>query len=65
MDADDGWCSYRVPKFHTFLMWLLRAGTAVVGYGLYEIQTRDVGLTESKSRIQLLTLNLGTDSHHL
>jgi len=32
-------------------MWALRLGTVVVGVGIYEFETNDVGLTEGVKRI--------------
>uniref|UniRef100_Q5G5B2 Succinate dehydrogenase [ubiquinone] cytochrome b small subunit n=1 Tax=Pyricularia grisea TaxID=148305 RepID=Q5G5B2_PYRGI len=41
----------RVPKSRKAAMWLLNLATAVVGVGLYEFETNDVGLTEGVRRI--------------
>ncbi|KAL2039271.1 hypothetical protein N7G274_007939 [Stereocaulon virgatum] len=41
----------RVPKTRALFMWALRAGTLLVGVGLYEFETNDVGLTEAIKRI--------------
>jgi len=41
----------RVPKTRALFWWGLRAGTVLVGVGLYEFETNDVGLTEAIKRI--------------
>jgi len=41
----------RVPRFHSFLVWLLRGGTILAGVGLYEFETNDVGLTGAVAKI--------------
>ncbi|MCJ1485084.1 membrane anchor subunit of succinate dehydrogenase, Sdh4 [Schaereria dolodes] len=41
----------RVPKTRKFLDWTLRAATVLVGVGLYEFETNDVGVTEAIKRI--------------
>ncbi|EAU34304.1 succinate dehydrogenase cytochrome b small subunit, mitochondrial precursor [Aspergillus terreus NIH2624] len=41
----------RVPKFRTFLNWLLRAFTLTTAVGLYEFETNDVGVTEAIKRV--------------
>jgi succinate dehydrogenase (ubiquinone) membrane anchor subunit len=41
----------RVPKTRALFWWGLRAATVVVGIGLYEFETNDVGLTEGIKRI--------------
>ncbi|KAJ5091252.1 hypothetical protein NUU61_006122 [Penicillium alfredii] len=41
----------RVPKFSSFLHWLLRGFTLTTAVGLYEFETNDVGLTEGLRRI--------------
>jgi succinate dehydrogenase (ubiquinone) membrane anchor subunit len=41
----------RFPKSGMALNWALRAATVVVGVGLYEFETNDVGLTEAIKRI--------------
>lgn len=42
---------YRMPGIHKAVMWLLNAVTLLVGVGLYEFETNDVGLTEALKRI--------------
>ncbi|KAL7620190.1 membrane anchor subunit of succinate dehydrogenase, Sdh4 [Parahypoxylon ruwenzoriense] len=39
------------PKARKLTMWLLNAATALVGVGLYEFETNDVGLTEAIKRV--------------
>ncbi|BCS26201.1 CybS family protein [Aspergillus puulaauensis] len=41
----------RVPKTASFLNWLLRGFTLTTAVGLYELETNDVGLTETVKRI--------------
>ncbi|GKZ33729.1 membrane anchor subunit of succinate dehydrogenase, Sdh4 [Aspergillus brasiliensis] len=41
----------RVPKTHTFMIWLLRAFTLSTAVGLYEFETNDVGVTEALRRV--------------
>ncbi|KAL6237807.1 hypothetical protein BDW75DRAFT_61727 [Aspergillus navahoensis] len=41
----------RVPKTSTFLNWLLRGFTLTTAVGLYELETNDVGLTETIKRV--------------
>ena len=41
----------RLPKTRKLFWWGLRAATLVVGVGLYEFETNDVGLTEATKRI--------------
>ncbi|KAI0106904.1 CybS-domain-containing protein [Daldinia grandis] len=41
----------RYPKSRKAAMWLLNAATALVGVGLYEFETNDVGLTEAVKRV--------------
>jgi succinate dehydrogenase (ubiquinone) membrane anchor subunit len=41
----------RLPKTRVFFEWTLRAVTVLVGVGLYEFETNDVGLTEGIKRI--------------
>ncbi|KAI2622441.1 CybS-domain-containing protein [Hypoxylon sp. NC1633] len=41
----------RFPKSRKAAMWLLNAATALVGIGLYEFETNDVGLTEAVKRV--------------
>lgn len=41
----------RVPKTRALFWWGLRAATLMVGVGLYEFETNDVGLTEAIKRI--------------
>lgn len=41
----------RVPKTRFLFNWGLRAATVLVGVGLYEFETNDVGLTEAVKRI--------------
>jgi succinate dehydrogenase (ubiquinone) membrane anchor subunit len=43
--------SKRVPKTRKGLMWGLNAATFLVGVGLYEFETNDVGVTEAIKRI--------------
>jgi succinate dehydrogenase (ubiquinone) membrane anchor subunit len=41
----------RLPKTRKFFEWLLKAATVLVGVGLYEFETNDVGLTEAIKRV--------------
>ncbi len=41
----------RVPKTRALFWWGLRAATVLVGVGIYEFETNDVGLTEVIQRI--------------
>jgi succinate dehydrogenase (ubiquinone) membrane anchor subunit len=41
----------RLPKTRVVFWWGLRAATVLVGVGLYEFETNDVGLTEAIKRI--------------
>ena len=41
----------RYPKARKFSMWTLNAVTVLVGIGLYEFETNDVGLTETIKRV--------------
>ncbi|KAI1392954.1 CybS-domain-containing protein [Hypoxylon trugodes] len=41
----------RFPKSRKASMWLLNAVTALVGVGLYEFETNDVGVTEAVKRV--------------
>jgi len=41
----------RVPKTRALFNWGLRLATVVVGVGLYEFETNDVGVTAAISRI--------------
>lgn len=41
----------RFPKARKFSMWALNAATVLVGIGLYEFETNDVGLTEAVKRV--------------
>ncbi|CAD6441986.1 97e6ab9e-87fa-4773-9ab6-d87fa38f0ac2 [Sclerotinia trifoliorum] len=41
----------RVPKTRALFWWGLRGATVLVGIGLYEFETNDVGLTEGIKRI--------------
>ncbi|PQE22712.1 succinate dehydrogenase subunit D protein [Rutstroemia sp. NJR-2017a BVV2] len=41
----------RIPKTRAAAWWGLRAATVLVGVGLYEFETNDVGLTEGIKRI--------------
>ncbi|KAI9868144.1 MAG: membrane anchor subunit of succinate dehydrogenase, Sdh4 [Trichoglossum hirsutum] len=41
----------RVPRTRKVFHWGLRAATLVVGVGLYEFETNDVGLTEAIKRV--------------
>jgi succinate dehydrogenase (ubiquinone) membrane anchor subunit len=43
--------SKRLPKTRLVFWWGLRAATVLVGVGLYEFETNDVGLTEGIKRI--------------
>ncbi|KAF1343947.1 CybS-domain-containing protein [Delphinella strobiligena] len=47
-DYFPGW---RVPKIRKALDWILKAATVLVGVGLYEFETNDVGLTEAIKRV--------------
>ncbi|KAH7374991.1 CybS-domain-containing protein [Plectosphaerella cucumerina] len=39
------------PRLRKFVMWSLNAATALVGLGLYEFETNDVGITEAIKRV--------------
>ncbi|KAF7537225.1 hypothetical protein G7054_g3896 [Neopestalotiopsis clavispora] len=41
----------RFPKSRKFSMWALNAATVLVGIGLYEFETNDVGVTEAIKRV--------------
>lgn len=41
----------RLPKTRVVFWWGLRAATVLVGVGLYEFETNDVGLTEAIKKI--------------
>ncbi|KAF2753152.1 mitochondrial succinate dehydrogenase cytochrome b560 subunit D [Pseudovirgaria hyperparasitica] len=41
----------RMPGVRKFFMWLLNAATVVVGIGLYEFETNDVGVTEAIKKL--------------
>jgi len=41
----------RVPKTRKTLEWVLKGATILVGVGLYEFETNDVGVTEAVKRI--------------
>ena len=41
----------RYPNLRRFSLWGLNAATLLVGIGLYEFETNDVGLTEAVKRI--------------
>lgn len=41
----------RLPKTRFVFWWGLRAATVLVGVGLYEFETNDVGVTEAIKRI--------------
>lgn len=41
----------RMPSIRRAVEWALRAATLLVGVGLYEFETNDVGLTEAIKRI--------------
>ncbi|KAI1414117.1 CybS-domain-containing protein [Hypoxylon sp. FL1857] len=41
----------KYPKSRKGSMWLLNAATVLVGVGLYEFETNDVGLTEAVKRV--------------
>lgn len=43
--------SKRLPKARFIFWWGLRLATVVVGVGLYEFETNDVGVTEAIKRI--------------
>ncbi|KAH9209686.1 CybS-domain-containing protein [Leptodontidium sp. 2 PMI_412] len=43
--------THRLPKTRKLAWWALRAGTVLVGVGLYEFETNDVGVTEALKRI--------------
>ena len=43
--------SKRLPKTRLVFWWGLRAATVLVGVGLYEFETNDVGLTEAIKKI--------------
>lgn len=43
--------TWQHPKWRTAFEWLLVLATGVVGVGLYEFETNDVGLTEAIKRI--------------
>lgn len=40
-----------MPGVQKALMWVLKAATVLVGVGLYEFETNDVGLTEAIRRV--------------
>ena len=41
----------RMPGIRTGFNWLLRFATIIVGVGLYEFETTDVGITQAVYRI--------------
>jgi len=41
----------KAPKLHSLFMWMLRAGTVLAGAGLYSLETNDVGLTATVTKI--------------
>ena len=41
----------RLPKTRKVFNWGLKLATVVVGVGLYEFETNDVGLTEAIKRV--------------
>lgn len=41
----------RLPKTRKAFEWLLKGATVLVGVGLYEFETNDVGLTEAVKRV--------------
>ena len=41
----------RLPGTRKAFEWLLRAATVLVGVGLYEFETNDVGVTETIKRV--------------
>ena len=41
----------RLPKTRVLFWWGLRAATVLVGVGLYEFETNDVGLTEAIKKV--------------
>lgn len=43
--------SKRLPRTRKLFWWGLNAGTVLVGVGLYEFETNDVGITEAIKRI--------------
>jgi succinate dehydrogenase (ubiquinone) membrane anchor subunit len=47
-DYIPGW---RLPKTKKVFWWGLRAATVMVGVGLYEFETNDVGVTEAIKRV--------------
>ncbi len=42
---------WRFPMARRLCMWALNAATALVGIGLYEFETNDVGMVEAGKRI--------------
>ncbi|GAB7349727.1 hypothetical protein MBLNU459_g0463t1 [Dothideomycetes sp. NU459] len=42
---------YRTPGIKKALMWVLKAATVLVGVGLYEFETNDVGVTAAIGKI--------------
>jgi succinate dehydrogenase (ubiquinone) membrane anchor subunit len=43
--------THRLPRTRLLFWWGLRLATVVVGVGLYEFETNDVGVTEAIKRI--------------
>jgi succinate dehydrogenase (ubiquinone) membrane anchor subunit len=43
--------THRIPKTRKLFDWGLKLATVVVGVGLYEFETNDVGLTEGIKRV--------------
>jgi succinate dehydrogenase (ubiquinone) membrane anchor subunit len=41
----------RIPGWRKLFAWGLNLGTVLVGIGLYEFETNDVGITEAVKRI--------------
>ena len=41
----------KYPKLRKAVMWSLNVATALVGLGLYEFETNDVGITEAIKRV--------------
>ena len=43
--------TWRLPRIRKLFWWGLNLATVVVGVGLYEFETNDVGVTEAVKRI--------------
>ena len=41
----------RLPKVRRLLVWSVNAATLLVGLGMYEFETNDVGVTEAIKRV--------------